>query len=91
LFRDEHDLEPEQPLSPVYKGSAKFRNDITTFLYCFGGLQTSYLIWGVIQEKMMSEVIIYHKFITNLINYYYVINIIIQCVKKNCILGLWNK
>ncbi|XP_025407925.1 adenosine 3'-phospho 5'-phosphosulfate transporter 1 [Sipha flava] len=55
LFRDEHDLEPEQPLSPVYKGSAKFRNDITTFLYCFGGLQTSYLIWGVIQEKMMSE------------------------------------
>lgn len=24
-------------------------------LYCFGGLQTSYLIWGVLQEKIMTQ------------------------------------
>ncbi|XP_060851731.1 adenosine 3'-phospho 5'-phosphosulfate transporter 1 [Rhopalosiphum padi] len=55
LFGDKHDLEPEQPLSPSYNGPANFRKDIITFVYCFGGLQVSYLIWGVIQEKMMSE------------------------------------
>lgn len=57
LFGDKHDLEPEQPLSPSYNGPANFRKDLITFVYCFGGLQVSYLIWGVIQEKMMSEVI----------------------------------
>lgn len=56
LFGDKHDLEPEQPLSPSSSGAANFRKDLCTFLYCFGGLQASYLVWGVIQEKMMSEV-----------------------------------
>ncbi|XP_016656463.1 adenosine 3'-phospho 5'-phosphosulfate transporter 1 [Acyrthosiphon pisum] len=55
LFGDKHDLETEQPLSPSYNGPANFRKDVITFVYCFGGLQVSYLIWGVIQEKMMSE------------------------------------
>ncbi|XP_050520735.1 adenosine 3'-phospho 5'-phosphosulfate transporter 1-like isoform X2 [Daktulosphaira vitifoliae] len=32
-----------------------FKNDLFTFIYCFGGLQASYLVWGVLQEKMMSE------------------------------------
>lgn len=57
LFGDKHDVEAERSLSPSSSGSLNFRKDIITFLYCFGGLQTSYLIWGVIQEKMMSEVI----------------------------------
>jgi len=57
LFGDKHDSEPEQPLSPSYNGPSNFRKDVITFAYCFGGLQASYLIWGVIQEKMMSEVI----------------------------------
>lgn len=69
LFGDKHDSEPEQPLSPSYSGPANFRKDITTFLYCFGGLQASYLIWGVIQEKMMSEVIIRHELMIILDNY----------------------
>lgn len=58
LFGDKHDLEPERPLSPSSNGPANFRKDVCTFLYCFAGLQTSYLVWGVIQEKMMSEVCI---------------------------------
>lgn len=57
LFGDKHDLETERPLSPNSTGPANFRKDVFTFLYCFGGLQASYLIWGIIQEKMMSEVI----------------------------------
>lgn len=59
LFGDKHNLDPQpqQPLSPSSSGSANFKKDLITFLYCFGGLQTSYLVWGVIQEKMMSQVI----------------------------------
>lgn len=57
LFGDKHDAETECPLSPSSNGPANFRKDLFTFIYCFGGLQASYLIWGVIQEKMMSEVI----------------------------------
>lgn len=59
LFGDKHDLDPQlqQPLSPSSSVPANFKKDLITFLYCFGGLQTSYLVWGVIQEKMMSQVI----------------------------------
>jgi len=67
LFGDKHDLEPEQPLSPSYNGPANFRKDVITFVYCFGGLQVSYLIWGVIQEKMMSEVIKHYYIIIKVI------------------------
>lgn len=56
VFGDKHDLEPEQPLSPSSNGPANLKKDLITFLYCFGGLQASYLVWGVIQEKMMSQV-----------------------------------
>lgn len=62
LFGDKHDLELERPLSPISNGPANFRKDFITFMYCFGGLQASYLVWGVIQEKMMAEVIKYKKF-----------------------------
>jgi len=55
LFGDKHDLESERPLSPISSGPANFRKDFITFMYCFGGLQASYLVWGVIQEKMMAE------------------------------------
>ncbi|KAK3926131.1 Adenosine 3'-phospho 5'-phosphosulfate transporter 1 [Frankliniella fusca] len=30
-------------------------------LYCFGGLQTSYLIWGVLQEKIMTQASEYYN------------------------------
>ncbi|VVC39669.1 Hypothetical protein CINCED_3A010360 [Cinara cedri] len=52
LFGDKHDSEP---LSPSANGPVNFKKDLFTFLYCFGGLQVSYLIWGVIQEKMISQ------------------------------------
>lgn len=57
MFGDKHDLEPEQPLSSSSNGPANFRKDLIMFMYCFSGLQASYLVWGVIQEKMMSQVV----------------------------------
>lgn len=57
LFGDKHDLEAEKPLATSSSGPVNYQNDVITFLYCFGGLQASYLVWGVIQEKMMSQVI----------------------------------
>lgn len=56
LFGDKHDVEHERPLSSSSNGPANLKKDVFTFVYCFGGLQASYLIWGVIQEKMMSQV-----------------------------------
>ncbi|XP_050442557.1 adenosine 3'-phospho 5'-phosphosulfate transporter 1 [Adelges cooleyi] len=58
LFVENHSIDVERIKQDTVQdvhSSASYKKDLFTFMYCFGGLQTSYLVWGVVQEKMMSE------------------------------------
>lgn len=50
--------------SPVYASNASthvqrtFTQDALLLLYCFFGLQFSYLTWGYLQEKIMTQVLV---------------------------------
>lgn len=54
--------------SPAYASNASthvqrtFAQDALLLMYCFLGLQISYLTWGYLQEKIMTQVlVIFHR------------------------------
>lgn len=55
--------------SPPYTSNASthiqrtFTQDALLLMYCFFGLQISYLTWGYLQEKIMTQVYSQYKYI----------------------------
>lgn len=41
---------------PVNNNQRTFSHDAILLVYCFFGLQISYLTWGYLQEKIMTQV-----------------------------------
>lgn len=58
--------------SPPYTPNASthaqrtFTQDALLLMYCFFGLQISYLTWGYLQEKIMTQVCLEYKYFTNI-------------------------
>lgn len=53
------DDDNESKVSSSEVGASRYKS-LLLLLYCFTGLQLSYLIWGILQEKIMTtEYIVY--------------------------------
>lgn len=50
------DSPPYTPNASTQRTQRTFTQDALLLMYCFFGLQISYLTWGYLQEKIMTQV-----------------------------------
>jgi len=55
VYGNDAELIPSADVSKPAKLEDSFYKKGVLLLYCFGGLQISYLVWGLLQEKIMTQ------------------------------------